>query len=89
MSTKVDDELAEIERLRLRVSQLERELVRVEAWGNEAVARAQERTYWLDRWHLDLDAVMRHSLASRVRAAARGFRAVFRAGRAVKRRLLR
>ena len=50
---------AELERLRGRVAELERELlVQAERTGR-VVAAAQRRPYWLDRWHLDLDALMR------------------------------
>jgi len=64
VKTEQTDELAadsaEAERLRARVTQLEEQLVSLQAWANEVVARAQERTYWLDRLHLDLDPIMRH-----------------------------
>jgi hypothetical protein len=64
MSTRqtegLDSESAEVERLRARIGELEDELVSVQAWANEVVARAQARTYWLDRLHLDLDPIMRH-----------------------------
>ena len=48
----------EIERLRARVAELERERAEQAARANAAVAAAQERAYWLDRWHLDLNALM-------------------------------
>jgi hypothetical protein len=88
LSAEVNGDLAEIERLRARVSQLEAELVRLEAWANETVAAAQAQTYWLERWHLDLNEVMRHRLADHVRGAARAVRSVFRALRRFRRRLL-
>ena len=69
---------AEIERLRARVAQLEAELVRVEDWANRAVAAAQERVYWLDRWHLDLNRLMARPGAAEFRALLRGARAVYR-----------
>jgi hypothetical protein len=83
-----DSEQAEIERLQARVTALEAELAMVEAWANRAVAEAQAKTYWLDRWHVDLNAVMDRPAADRVRAAARGVRAPVRALRRYKRRLL-
>jgi hypothetical protein len=70
---------AEIERLRARVAQLEAELVEVELWANRAVAAAQERTYWLDRWHLDLNRLMERPGAAEFRALLRAMRAVYRA----------
>jgi hypothetical protein len=88
LSAQVDGDLAEIERLRARVAELEAEVVRLEAWANKAVAAAQERTYWLDRWHLDLNELMRHRWADRARGAARGLRSIVRALRSLKRRLL-
>ncbi len=50
---------AELEQLRARVAELEAELVEQAARTERIVAAAQQRTYWLDRWHLDLDALMR------------------------------
>jgi hypothetical protein len=79
----------EIERLRSRVAALESELVEVQAQANAAVAEWQERAYWLDRWHLDLNALMRRPGASELRAAVRAVRSVTRAARQLKRRLSR
>ncbi len=72
------DLVAENERLRERVSALETELVEVQARANEAVARWQDRAYWLDRWHLDLNAVMRRRGAAEFRAGLRAVRSVMR-----------
>jgi hypothetical protein len=64
VSTEQSDELvaegAEVERLRARIAELEEQLVSLQAWANRVVAEAQQRTYWLDRLHLDLDPFMRH-----------------------------
>src|SRR5688572_20041237 len=49
------------------------------ARAHAAVAEAQDRSYWLDRWHLDLNALMRRRGASELRAAVRVARAVYRA----------
>jgi hypothetical protein len=78
---------AENERLRARVASLEAELVETQARTNAIVAQTQERVYWLDRWHLDLNALMRRPGAAELRAALRGGRAVSRALRRAKRRL--
>ncbi len=78
----------ELERLRARVADLERELVEVQQRANAAVASAQERAYWLERWHLDLNALMERPAASRVRALLRASRRLVRGARAIKRRLL-
>jgi hypothetical protein len=70
------DERAELEALRIRVAQLERQV----AAANAAVAAAQERTYWLDRWH--------RRGAAELRAAIRIARGAIRAARRTKRKLL-
>ncbi|HEY5344281.1 MAG TPA: hypothetical protein VIJ66_11575 [Solirubrobacteraceae bacterium] len=78
---------ADNERLRERVAALEAELVETQARTNAIVAQTQERVYWLDRWHLDLNALMRRPGAAELRGALRGMRAVSRAFRRAKRRL--
>jgi hypothetical protein len=86
--TSSDQQLqAEVEWLRARVTALESELVEVQDRANTAVAEWQERAYWLDRWHLDLNALMRKPGAAQLRGALRGVRAVTRAFRLAKRRL--
>jgi hypothetical protein len=86
VSASVTDQEAEIERLRGRVAALEQELIDMKAWANEVVGQAQAQTYWLDRWHVDLNELMRHRSADRLRAAARAVRSVIRAVRQVKSR---
>jgi hypothetical protein len=66
----------EVEVLRARVAALEQELVEVTARANAAVAAAQDRAYWLDRWHLDLNALMARPGAAQFRAALRAVRSV-------------
>jgi hypothetical protein len=55
---------------------------------NAALAAEQARTYWLDRWHLDLDAVMRRRDARAVfgvlRALHRSIRTTRQAARAAR-----
>ena len=80
---------AEVERLRACVSALETELVEVQERANASVAEWQERAYWLDRWHLDLNALMRKRGAAEMRAGIRALRSVVRAVRQAKRRLSR
>jgi hypothetical protein len=80
---------AENERLRARIQALEVELVEVQSRANAAVAEWQERAYWLDRWHLDLNALMRRPGASELRGALRAIRAVMRMAIKAKRRLSR
>lgn len=79
------DQQQEIEALRARIAALEEELATVTARANAAVAAAQDRAYWLDRWHLDLNALMRRRGAAEFRALLRAARAVVR----VFKRLLR
>jgi hypothetical protein len=76
---------AENERLRTRVAALEAELVEVQARTNAVVAQWQERAYWLDRWHVDLNALMRRPGASEFRAALRAIRSFGRAYKRLKR----
>jgi hypothetical protein len=82
------DQAAEISRLRARVSELETQLIEVEDWANRTVGAAQERLYWLDRWHLDLNALMQRRSASQFRGALRAARALYRFFLQLKRRLL-
>jgi hypothetical protein len=49
------------------------------ARAHEALAAAQDRSYWLDRWNLDLNEVMSRRGASELRAGLRALRAVYRA----------
>jgi hypothetical protein len=84
MSVEADSSVAadredEIARLRERVASLEAQLLETEAWANRVVAEAQDRTYWLDRWHLDLNALMRRRGADRAARLARSARAIYRA----------
>ena len=82
-------EQAEIQALRARIEQLEREHAELAARANSAVAAAQDRAYWLDRWGLDLNALMRRRGAAEFRAAVRAARALFRHAQRIKRRLAR
>jgi hypothetical protein len=77
----------EVEFLRSRVAALETELVEVQARANEQVAVWQERAYWLDRWHVDLNALMRKRGASEFRAALRAMRSIIWGLQRLKRRL--
>jgi hypothetical protein len=81
-------ERAELDALRAREAALEAERADAAARANAAIAAAQRRAYWLDRWHVDLNAVMAHPVAGSTRKLARGLRAPVRAFRGLKRRLL-
>lgn len=88
MTTDTDQQ-QETERLRARVAQLEQELVEQAARSNRIVADAQERTYWLDRWHLDLNELMKKPGAAEFRWLVRVLRAVVRKSKTAKRKLTR
>jgi hypothetical protein len=79
----------EIARLRAHIAALEAELVEVQARADAAVGEWQERAYWLDRWHVDLNALMRRPGASEFRAALRAVRSVARAFKRLERSLSR
>lgn len=88
MSATETDPRTEIDRLRARVAALEAELIEQAARTERVVAAAQERTYWLDRWHLDLNALMRKPGAAQARALVRALRWVVRGAKKAKRTLL-
>jgi hypothetical protein len=88
MSELTTDERAELESLRARVLEIERERAEQVAAANAAVAAAQERAYWLDRWHLDLNALMARPGAAEFRAAVRLAREAIRIVRRAKRKLV-
>jgi len=88
VSTLSPDERAELEALRARVAELERERAAEIERASAAVAEAQQRAYWLDRWHIDLNALMQRPGAAELRAAVRVVRWVLRRVMALKRRIL-
>ena len=53
---------------------IEREHVEQLARAHAALAAAQDRSYWLDRWGLDLNGLMRRPGARRARTALRFLR---------------
>jgi hypothetical protein len=71
----VHDELAA---LRACVLALEAELADTHRRANAAIAAAQERVYWLDRWHVDLNELMTRRSAGAVRAILRVLRGLLR-----------
>ena len=79
----------EIEFLRARVEELESELLAAQERANAAVAEWQERAYWLDRLHIDLNAVMRRPGANQLRLALKAVRTAFWQLKLIKRRLLK
>jgi hypothetical protein len=87
MTQEQGGESEELARLRARVDELEAELVDVQGRANAAVAQWQERAYWLDRWHLDLNRVMERPGAAELRAVVRAVRSIVWAMRRARRRL--
>jgi hypothetical protein len=81
------DERAELVALRARILELERERAEQIAAANAAVAAAQERAYWLDRWLVDLTGLMARPGAAELRAAVRLLRGPIRLVRRIKRKL--
>jgi hypothetical protein len=81
ISPLTNDERAELEALRARVADLEREHVERIGAANAALAAAQDKVYWLDRWHIDLNALMAKPGAAEFRGLLRAVRAVVRAAR--------
>ena len=63
--------MGELETLRARVEELERELDERTTRANAAIAAAQDRSYWLDRFRLDLNALMRRPAARALWTAVR------------------
>jgi hypothetical protein len=83
-----DSREAEIAALRARVAELEDQLARKDAETAQLVATAQEKLYWLERWHIDLDRVMRKPGAIPLLDALRSVRAWSWKVRKLKRRVL-
>ena len=75
MATEPRTQRDEVEVLRARLDTLEREQVERTARAHQALAAAQDKSYWLDRWHVDLNALMRSRLARELRVAIRGAQA--------------
>jgi SAM-dependent methyltransferase len=73
-------ESSEVEALRARIDALEQEQHERTARANAALAAAQDRYYWLDRWNVDLNAVMRRRGAAELRATLRALRKLYRLG---------
>jgi hypothetical protein len=86
MSDDFDAAEDELGRLRAQVAALETQLLEVEARANRAVVDAQEKTYWLDRWRIDLNEVMERDAIRHTREAARQAWAACRALTRVTRR---
>lgn len=64
---------------------IEREHVEQLARAHSALAAAQDRSYWLDRWGVDLNALMRQPGPRRLLVLMRWLRELRRGGIAVQR----
>jgi hypothetical protein len=73
--------------LRARVAELEAQLERHAQQTAALVAECQEKLYWLERWHIDLDRVMRKPGAIPLLNALRSSRQVVWKVRKAKRKL--
>lgn len=81
------DTSAEVQELRVRVQALEHELVEQATRTNALVAEAQENAYWLERWGVDLNRVMRRPVAARAQSLWHVIRPLARLLRSALRRL--
>lgn len=79
---------AEVRELQARVSELEALLADQARTTNAIVARSQEKLYWLERWQIDLDAIMRKPGATQLMDGVKAMRFLVRLVRMGKRRLL-
>jgi hypothetical protein len=79
----------DVETLRARVAELERELATVTERTNALVADAQERLYWLERWGIDLNRVMTTRTGQWAFRVAKRARNTQRAAVRIRRRLSR
>jgi hypothetical protein len=79
----------EVEQLRARVAELERELAERTRRATEAVSRAEDRIYWLDRWQIDLNRVMETRAGQAVFLTAKQLRRATRLAARARRRVTR
>ena len=86
-SEPTPDRDAEVSALRARVAELEAELAEQARRTASVVAEAQEKLYWLERWQVDLDAVMRKPGAVPTLETLKRVRSWTRQLRKLKRRL--
>jgi hypothetical protein len=85
-TSATDPRDAEIADLRARVAELEAELGEQARSTAQLVAVSQEKLYWLERWHVDLDRVMRKPGAIQALDALRATRGVVWKARKLARR---
>src|SRR4051794_32584028 len=78
----------EVAALRARVAELEQELAEKDRATAQLVAESQEKLYWLERWHIDLDRVMQRRGALRALETLRSLRLRIWKLRRFKRKIL-
>ena len=83
-----DSRDAEVAALQARVAALEAELAVQAQRTARLVAEAQEKLYWLERWQIDLDAVMAKPGAVPALEALKRVRSLARQLKRLKRRVL-
>jgi SAM-dependent methyltransferase len=69
-----------------RLEALEKESADRLAEAHRALAVAQDRNYWLDRWNVDLNALMQRRGAAEARALLRRVRFVYRVAKEIRER---
>jgi hypothetical protein len=77
----------QVEALLARVAELEALLAEQARATNAVVARSEEKLYWLERWHVDLDVVMRKPGATQLLGLVKAARGGLRRVKTAKRRL--
>jgi hypothetical protein len=85
--TTAADAAREVAALRARLAALEVEHAEEIARLQAALAAAQERAYWLDRWHVDLNRSMTTPWGRAARAVVRALRTPVRIATLVRRQL--
>ena len=78
IETKNLDQSSKNSSLEARLEALEQERIEQFERTNEAIAAAQDRAYWLDRWHLDLNKMMQRPGAKEFRTLLRTVRLILR-----------
>jgi SAM-dependent methyltransferase len=81
MTTQAPGARQELETLRAELDALRREHAEELGRSDRALAAAKEKSYWLDRFHVDLNALMRGRVARELRTAVRGAQGGLRAKR--------
>lgn len=87
MSIAPDPKDVQIATLEARVLELEQELHDQAARTAAVVAESQEKLYWLERWHVDLDKVMARPGAVPALETLKRARSLVRSVRRLRRRL--